>query len=337
MWGHCSSQRWLIGRGARMGFSEALCSARQRKSAHDPGAVLRHLAVTIADGGDCVTDLAVLRGQESLFGPVASDVTAWRTVAKRAPKRLCQLRETRARARDRVWRSGGAPSGKLTVDFDSTVVESHSEKEWASGTYKRTFGFNPLVAYVDVAGQSSPEALAGILRPGSASPDNAKHHLSLLRQVLRQLPEPWRQKECPKLARSDSAGASHDFVNALRKAGFQFSIGFRIQPWVREAHRGSAGVRLGAGAGSGRKGARGSSGVRVALPRPLGLGRRAHGLSVAGSGPTQAHSCDYGSATESGTRCSSRTRQTPMWLRWRLDTGGGPTSRMGSAARRAQD
>lgn len=78
-----------------------------------------------------MTDLAVLRGQESLFGPVASDVTAWRTVAKLAPKRLCQLRETRARARDRVWRSGGAPSGKLTVDFDSTVVESHSEKEWA--------------------------------------------------------------------------------------------------------------------------------------------------------------------------------------------------------------
>jgi Transposase DDE domain group 1 len=171
--------------GVTDGFSEALCSARQRKSAHDPGAVLRHLAVAIADGGDCVTDLAVLRGQESLFGPVASDVTAWRTVAKRAPKRLCQLRETRARARDRVWRSGGAPSGKLTVDFDSTVVESHSEKEWASGTYKHSFGFNPLVAYVDVAGQSSPEALAGILRPGSASPDNAKHHLSLLRQVLR--------------------------------------------------------------------------------------------------------------------------------------------------------
>ena len=36
---------------------------------HDPGVVLTHLAVAIADGADCLSKLAVLRDQEALFGP----------------------------------------------------------------------------------------------------------------------------------------------------------------------------------------------------------------------------------------------------------------------------
>jgi hypothetical protein len=54
-------------------LSEAMTPSRERRSAHDPGAVLRDLAVAVADGGDHVTDLGVLRSQEALFGPVASE------------------------------------------------------------------------------------------------------------------------------------------------------------------------------------------------------------------------------------------------------------------------
>ena len=39
---------------------------------HDPGIVLTHLGVAIADGADCLADLASLREQSELFGPVAS-------------------------------------------------------------------------------------------------------------------------------------------------------------------------------------------------------------------------------------------------------------------------
>jgi hypothetical protein len=46
-------------------FREAMAASRERRSAHDPGVVLRDLAVAIADGGDCVSDLGVLRGQEA--------------------------------------------------------------------------------------------------------------------------------------------------------------------------------------------------------------------------------------------------------------------------------
>src|ERR1017187_9241737 len=46
---------------------------------HDPGVVLTHLAVAIADGADCLTDFEALREQSELFGDVASVSTAWRS------------------------------------------------------------------------------------------------------------------------------------------------------------------------------------------------------------------------------------------------------------------
>lgn len=45
---------------------------RRRRSAHAPGRVLTDLAVLMADGGQAISDLAVLRHQPGLFGRVAS-------------------------------------------------------------------------------------------------------------------------------------------------------------------------------------------------------------------------------------------------------------------------
>ncbi|MEU0272415.1 hypothetical protein [Streptomyces sp. NPDC006307] len=39
------------------------------------------MAVLIADGGQAISDLAVLRDQPDVFGPVASTPTAWRLLA----------------------------------------------------------------------------------------------------------------------------------------------------------------------------------------------------------------------------------------------------------------
>jgi hypothetical protein len=38
-------------------LSEALAGTRERRSAHDPGRVVRDVAVMLADGGDCITDV----------------------------------------------------------------------------------------------------------------------------------------------------------------------------------------------------------------------------------------------------------------------------------------
>ncbi len=47
---------------------------------HDPGRVVRDLAVMLADGGDCLADLGAVRDQDALFGAVASDSTAFRVI-----------------------------------------------------------------------------------------------------------------------------------------------------------------------------------------------------------------------------------------------------------------
>jgi hypothetical protein len=61
-------------------FCEELAQTRERRSAHDPGAVVRDLCVMLADGGDCVSDLGALRDQEDLFGQVASHATVFRVI-----------------------------------------------------------------------------------------------------------------------------------------------------------------------------------------------------------------------------------------------------------------
>jgi hypothetical protein len=62
----------LVELGDRLGLtaalSEAMAPSRKRRSAHDPGVVVRDLAVAVADGDDCVTDLGVLRDQEPCSG-----------------------------------------------------------------------------------------------------------------------------------------------------------------------------------------------------------------------------------------------------------------------------
>jgi hypothetical protein len=45
----------------------------QRLRRRDPGVALTHLATLLVDGGDCLSDLAVLRNGPDLFGHVALD------------------------------------------------------------------------------------------------------------------------------------------------------------------------------------------------------------------------------------------------------------------------
>lgn len=45
------------------------------RAVHDPEKWLLDLATAIALGGDCLVDVGMVRAQEELFGPVASDPT----------------------------------------------------------------------------------------------------------------------------------------------------------------------------------------------------------------------------------------------------------------------
>ena len=201
---------------------------------HGAGAVLRDLAVLLADGGDCLSDLAVLRGQPELFGPVASTPTAWRMIEQVAcdPDGLAGLRAGRAHARAAAWRAGAYADGLLVVDVDGTLVDAHSDKQGAAGTYKGGFGFYPLVAYLD-RGDGSGEALAGILRPGNAGSNTAADHIELVDLALAQLPRAARTQ--PLLLRADTGGATHALVDHLRERGVRFSISLPADERVRAA------------------------------------------------------------------------------------------------------
>jgi len=222
----------------RLGLTAGLAwrAGRGQTSRHRYGAgqVLRDLAVLLADGGDALSDLAVMRDQPELFGAVASTVTAWRVVEQVAtdPDGLAGIRAARAQARARAWQAGAHVEGLLCLDVDGTLVAAHSEKEGAAGTYKGGFGFYPLVCYLD-RGDGTGEALAGLLRPGNAGSNTATDHIEVVDLALAQLPTAARAQ--PLLVRADTGGATHGLVDHLRQRGICFSIGLPTDERVRAA------------------------------------------------------------------------------------------------------
>jgi hypothetical protein len=212
---------------------------------HMPGRVLSDLAVAVADGAKSISDLAVLRDQPDLCGPVASTSTAWRVLDRVTDEHLLRLRAGRATARVAAWSAGAAPdladpvfAGELCLDFDATIVVAHSDKELASPTWKHTYGFHPLVCFLDRPDISSGEGLAGIVRTGRAGSNTTADHITVLDMAIANLPEPVRPgfPGGPRLlARADAAGATHGFAAACRERGVGFSVGFAITESVRAA------------------------------------------------------------------------------------------------------
>lgn len=214
--------------GLTRALSDALAGTRERRSAHDPGRVLRDVAVMLADGGDCVTDIDAYRGQERLFGVRASETTTHRVIKSVDEHLLARVRLARAEARGRVWDAGARPVS-ITLDIDATLLTAHSEKERAAGNYKHGYGFHPLGCWLDETG----EALAAILRPGNAGSNTAEDHFTVLGLALAQLPAEDLSREI--LVRTDIGGQTHAFTSDCREAGIRFSVGYELNDTVRAA------------------------------------------------------------------------------------------------------
>nr|WP_244295453.1 transposase [Micromonospora orduensis] len=106
----------------------------------------------IAEGGEAIADIDVVRHQGEVFGQVASPATCWRALDEIGDVQMRRI--TRATVRARVWslfdqvpaawaagREVGA--GVVVLDVDATLLLAHSEKDGADKTYKHTFGFHP--------------------------------------------------------------------------------------------------------------------------------------------------------------------------------------------------
>jgi hypothetical protein len=317
----------------RLGLTKALgwhrAGGRRR---HLDAAVLRDLAVMLADGGDCLSDLAALRDQPELFGPVASTPTAWRVVERigKDPNGLARLRAARAHARARAWAVGAHPDVELLiVDADATLVLAHSDaKQGAAGSYKHTFGFHPLLAYLD-RGHAPGEPLAGLLRPGNAPAGGADDLIELVDLALAQLPAAARDQ--PVLVRSDSAGASTRLAWHLRDDQVRFSLGMPIDAHVREAiltRPEAAWTQAIDADGQPRDGAE-----VCELTGWIDLHTWPEGTRAI-CRREDAHpgaSCVSPTTTGTASRCSSPTSPTVIWPGWSCATASAPGSRTASA------
>jgi hypothetical protein len=105
--------------GLDRGLSAGLARWQPNRAVHDSGKIIADLAVTLALGGDCLADIAVLRAEPALFGPVASDPVVSRLVGRLAGDRartLKAIRSARAAARQRAWAlAGDAAPGAIST------------------------------------------------------------------------------------------------------------------------------------------------------------------------------------------------------------------------------
>lgn len=110
--------------------------------------------------------------------------------------------------------------------LDATIVISHSDKQHAAPTWKKSFGVHPMTAFAhDHGGGGEPLTL--LLRPGNARSNTAADHIETTRLALAQLPKHLRRNV---LIRTDFGGGTLELLNWLTRPGrwLKYSIGFTI-------------------------------------------------------------------------------------------------------------
>jgi hypothetical protein len=233
----------------RLGLGTAL-SARipttgKRLPLHDRGKVLVHQMLVLAGGGESCADIEYLRVEPDLFADVCSDSTMYRTFTESLDATILPgLKAGFAEARAQVWRRAKLTQGSepVVLDIDASLIDVHSEnKEGTAANYKRGFGFHPMFCFADGTG----EALAALLRPGNAGANCAADHLIVLDEAIAQLPERVAVGHRPgdeasavgraMVVRTDSAGATYDFVWGCRARNVGFAVAARSNRQVTAA------------------------------------------------------------------------------------------------------
>ena len=236
-------------------LSRALGPWRRPLASHNPGKMLLDLALTLAVGGDCLADVPSLRAEPEVYGSVASDPTISRLLAVLAGDVDTVERaigEARRAARKTAWSLAGehAPGNRATaadplvIDLDATLVTAHSEKEQARPTFKKGFGFHPLLAFADHGSAGGGEMLACLLRPGNAGSNppqaggapTAADHATVIGDALDQAgmaPRPGKKV----LIRIDGAGSTKKTLQELVKRRVSYSVGYTLPVNTPELYR----------------------------------------------------------------------------------------------------
>jgi hypothetical protein len=269
----------------RTGLTAALSRVLRRDGfipGHDRGRVLTDTAVMMADGGNTVRGIDVLRHQRDLLGDVASAATVSRALAEVDPATLEQLDAARAQVRARVWelivaRHGRIPPARvptgdlgdqIVLRIDAHFIDVYSRKEQA-GRLRGRYGLHPMAVMCD----NTDECLADQLRGGSAGANDAADHIALLSRAIAQVPEPWRRN---LLITADGAGATHKLLNwltALNRPADGDDPGMRVEytvGWPVDKNTGRAIALLPAQAWTPMLAADGAPGIPATLDAESG-------------------------------------------------------------------
>jgi hypothetical protein len=208
----------LVRLGARVGAANA-------------GRKVMTLIFAMVLGADCIDDCDVLRSGRlsALLGKLAAPSTLGTFLRAFTFGHVRQLDRLLAEALTRAWRAGAGPgAGRLVVDVDSFIGELYGRaKQGAAFGYTRRRGYHPLLATRADTG----EVLHIRLRTGSANTSRGIGRFldELIARVQRA------GATGTKLLRADSGFWSKQTFAKLEQAGWQFSIGVRLQPAVRAA------------------------------------------------------------------------------------------------------
>jgi hypothetical protein len=203
----------------------------ERVGAANAGRKVMTLIFAMVLGADCIEDCDLLRcGRLSaVLGKVAAPSTLGTFLRAFTFGHVRQLDRLLAETLTRAWRAGAGPgAGRLVVDVDSFIGELYGRaKQGAAFGYTRRRGYHPIVATRAETG----EVLHIRLRTGSANTSRGIGRFldELIARVDRA------GATGPKLLRADSGFWSNATFARLEKAGWEFSIGVRLQPRVRAA------------------------------------------------------------------------------------------------------
>jgi hypothetical protein len=221
---------------ARLGIealAERLVRLRpKRPGAGNAGRKIMSLVYAMALGADSIDDCEVLRSGRTrrlLGGWVAAPSTLGTFLRAFTFGHVRQLDRLLAESMTCAWEAGAGPGQeRLTVDVDSFIGEVHGHaKQGAAFGYTRKRGYHPIVASRAETG----EVLHIRLRKGSAN--TSRGMLRFCDELISRVERAGATG--PKLLRADSGFWSAKVFARLAKAGWQYSIGVRLQPHVRAA------------------------------------------------------------------------------------------------------
>jgi hypothetical protein len=197
-----------------------------RPGAARPGRKLMTLVHAILAGADSIDDCDVLRAgrsEEVLGHRVMAPSTLGTFLRAFTFGHVRQLDRLAELSLARAWAAGAGPgSGPMTIDLDSTLVETHGyQKEGAGYSYTRARGYHPLVATRADTG----EVLHLRMRRGSANTMRGAERF--VREFVGRVRRAGAAG--PLCVRADSGFWAKRVIGALQRHKVRFSISVRTR------------------------------------------------------------------------------------------------------------